>query len=210
MLDYRAQKLFQLIGFFPITLLSLISYIVIPFSVYFIGYLSSDNQITQLIYCAIALIIIEIIWMIIVFIVGKSIKAVFNTFVDIVPDDGRTKEEAELVAMGDKHTIKLIEFDKLNPRDWTDEIIEDYISIQPFSAKMFFQDRIRTRLEAVRKHYIDKPELLFNSYFMQMELENLNLHVKWDERLFSSFYGFRIIIIYGFMLYLVIFNPFNF
>ena len=84
------------------------------------------------------------------------------------------------------------------------------ISIQPFSAKIFYQDRIRARLEAVREHYINKPELPFNSYFMQMELENLNLHVKWDERLFSSFYGFRIIIIYGFMLYLVIFNPFNF
>ena len=209
MLDYRAHKLYRLIAFLPVTLLNIISFIVIPFAVYFIGYSNSDNQITQIVYCIIALVVIEIIWMIIIFLITKSIKAVFNTFVDVVPHNGRTKEEAELVVEGGEKTVWLIEFDLLNPRDWTDEKIEEYINRAAFSARTFFSGRLRKRLWTIRKHYIANPESEFHMFSMQMELEELGFHVRWDEQLFSSFYGFRIVIVYGFMLYLILFNPFS-
>lgn len=209
MLDYRAHKLYNLIAFFPVTLLNILTFILIPFAVYFIGYSNSDDQIIQIIFCVIALIVIEIVWAIIIFLVSKSIKAVFNTFVDVVPHDGRTKEQAELVVEGGENAVWLINFDLFNPRDWTDDKIEEFINRTAFSARTFFSERIRKRLWTIRKHYIANPESEFNMTYMQLELKKLGVHVKWDEQLFSSFYGFRIVIVYGSMLYLILFNPFS-
>ena len=48
----------------------------------------------------------------------------FGLFVDIIPADGRTSEEAQAVVWNGDKAIHLLKFNKKKPKDWTDEDIE--------------------------------------------------------------------------------------
>ena len=70
----------------------------LPLIEYSIGIASADNRFLQILISLIALVILEIIWLMIAYgLIEKSFQALFDLIVDIVPCDGQTKEEAQLV-----------------------------------------------------------------------------------------------------------------
>ena len=104
MLDYRAHKLYFLIFFIPISLLTLFSLFALPLINYSIGFFLSDVRVLQILISLVSLFVLEIVWLLFIFgFISKLFQFIFELFVDVIPHDGRTKEEAKMVVYnGDK------------------------------------------------------------------------------------------------------------
>jgi len=161
MLDFRAHKLYLIIFGIPNFLLLLISLFGLPFAYYEIGKSYADSYITQVIFSLIALVIIEIIWTIFVTYLSKFYMFLFGLFVDIIPADGRTEEEAKAVVWNGDKAIHLIKFSKKKPKDWTDEDI-DKLSSGLFN--FFYAEKRSLRFAKIREYFTKNPKINYNDW----------------------------------------------
>ena len=206
MLDYRAHKLYLMIFGIPNFLLALFSLFGLPFVYYAIGNNYADSHAMVIIYSLIACLLIEIIWGILVHYLEKIYIFIFGLFVDVIPADGRSEDEAKLVVWNGEKAIFLINFNKKKPKDWTDE---DFERMTTGFFNFFFKDKLIENYEKIKDYYIENPKILPNERntrnFVKKENLELNIFGKIIVNPFFRVYAIR----YSIFLYLLVFNPFN-
>jgi len=206
MLDYRAHKLY-LILFGPIWFfIKWASVIGFPFMYYSIGLAIFDNRILQIGISLLALVVIELIWAILHTYIDSFFMFLFQLLVDVIPHDGRTKEEAALVVKGGEATITLLAVNKKRPEELTDE---DFLIYQRGFFNWFFKEVVTTRLELIRRHYIENPEIGYNEWVVKDLLKKHNLTMPLYEKVLTNPLFRLAAISYALTLYLLIFNPFK-
>jgi hypothetical protein len=208
MLDYRAHKLYQILFGVPNFLLYLFNLFGIPIICYLIGFLLFEEIYIQIIVSVVSLIIVEIIWgFIIIFIFEKLFQFLFGLFVDIIPHDGRSKEEAQLVVWGGEKAIVLLESLE-HPKNWREDFIYDYAKVD-WAQNLFFRQKVIDRLTAVLKHFELNEEEPYYDYTINKFLAENNLKMSWYERCLCNSMLRGMIIKYPFFLILVVSNPFS-
>ena len=207
MLDYRANKLYFLIFFIPQLCISLFSVFALPFINYSIGFYLADERVFQILISLVSLVILEVIWIGVVFgVISKLFGFIFGLFVDVIPHDGRTKEEAKLVVHSGEKAIRSIAITK-HPTTWTDELIND-LPKNDWVSNMFYRNNMVRRCNLIREYYQSMPEETpYEDSHVKKVLEENNLVLKWTETALSSLQIRRGIIAYSFLLFLLISNP---
>lgn len=206
MLDYRANKLFLIIFGIPWFILRWIAIIGLPFAYYAIGLNLSDNRLLQIGASLVALFIGEIIWMIVVTYIDKFFMFLFNLFVDVIPADGRTKEEALMVVKGGKQTIRMLNISSKHPNEWSDD---DLMAYKDSIFTLFFRSTIDKRIEFIRDYYAENPDDFVNISSVGDALKKRALEVDWLEKLVCNAQWRGMAISYGLTAYLLLFNPFR-
>lgn len=205
MLDYRANKLFLVFWIIPFFLSVLITLFGIPFSAYHIAYSYADNLILQFLIAIICIFIFELIFSFLFNLLIKTpIEFFFKLFVDIVPHNNRTQEEAERVAFGGDTEMFAILLTH-HPKDWNEDELNRILSY-PTIGRFFFGEIIRDRLFAIREHFTNNE----GEYYDELSiLDYVKEHYKpsfW-ERNVSDPIRRRSIIALFFLCYLLIYNP---
>jgi hypothetical protein len=225
MLDYRAHKLYLIlfgiptfvINFLSLFLLPLISYYSLLYFYKLLNlevYISKINTIilllvalVPLIICIIiSIVIVEIIWLIFCLLVNKAINFIFKLIIDVIPADGRTKEQAELVLYnGDKAIIHLKA--ENHPEDWDDEFMLNYATKLDWVQSLFYRNRVMHRIKFIREHFVNNPKEHYYEWKVETLLEDNKINVSFIERWVCN-KDYRIWTIrYSFLLILLILNP---
>ena len=220
MLDYRAHKLYLILFGIPIFLLSMFNVFGIPFINYLIGVVSADERIWQIVVSLIALFFVELIWTYFIFIfIHNLFEFIFGLFVDVIPSDGRTKEEAQLVVYGGEHAIRVLQLGQ-DPKEWTDEFIEDFPT-HDFFTNRFYKNEVIERCYAIRDYFLDNPKkrhkyLWENNRFLGGGLNDLeidkfleenSLKMDWKEQIITNKVYRRFVVEYVWFVLLLIFHP---
>jgi len=205
MLDYRAHKLYIILFGIPNFLLVLFSILGLPFLYYAAGSYFADTYVMKIIMSLICLIFIEFIWTAVVMFISKVFQFIFGLIVDVIPADGRTKEEANLVVWGGDKAIFLLKFNEKKPEDWSDN---DKEKLASGFFNYFFKENIIERLDRVREHYIDNPDINPNEWNTKTFLKENNLEIGIFEKIVTHFFFRACAIRYSIFLYLILFSPF--
>ena len=209
MLDYRASKLYWLLFFIPLFVYYIINIIGVPIIVYLVCIHYIEDFILQLIAAIPILFVVEIILAIFSFIMQKIINVIFTTIIDVVPHDGRTKQEAQFVVYRGQKALNQLALDKKNPREWTDEEIENFSKNTFFT--LFFQDKVRDRCELLRDFYKENFQEDFNQFAGEKILKERNLKPTTFEQLFSGDgTGFWWLLRYGILILLFLLSLSNY
>lgn len=206
MLDYRANKLFLIIFGIPWFILRWVAIIGLPFAYYGIGHSLADNRLLQIGASLIALFIGEFIWMIIVTYIDKLFMFLFNLLVDVIPADGRTKEEAVMVVRGGQQAIRMLNLGSKHPNAWSDD---DLMAYKDSIFTLFFRPVIDKRVEVIRNYYAENPDAYFSISAIEDVLKERALEVDWLERIVCNPQWRAMVISYGLTAYLLLFNPFK-
>ena len=209
MLDYRAHKLYILIFFIPMSLLTLFSLFALPLINYSIGFYFSDVRVFQILTSLVSLFVLEIVWILFIFgFINKLFQFIFELFVDVIPHDGRTREEAQMVVYSGEKAIRSLSISK-HPTTWTDELIND-LPKNDWVSSMFYRNNIIRRCNLVREYYQSMPEETpYTDSHVNKVLEENNLVLKWHETVLTSLQYRRGIFAYSFFLFLLILNPYS-
>jgi predicted membrane protein len=146
MLDYRAHKIWILLGYPFILIGRVVSIFVMPFIAFAIAINYANEPFLQIIYSIFALLFIEIIWSIVFFLILWVIKNLILLFIDVMPADGRSKDEAMMVMMDGDAAITILEAAKPRP-EYSDDLIHRISSINIFHRVFYF--KIRHRLDGL-------------------------------------------------------------
>ena len=208
MLDYRAHKLYFIIFFIPHFFITLFSLFALPFINYSMGAVIAEERIFQILISLVSLVILEALWIGIVFgVISKFFQFIFGLIVDVIAHDGRTKEEAQMVVFSGDKAIRTLAITK-HPRTWTDELIKD-LPKNDWVSNMFYRNNIIKRCNLIRDYYYSMPEETpYDDSHVVKVLEENDLVLKWDETVFTSLHYRRTIIAYSFFLFLLILNPY--
>lgn len=160
MLDYRAHKLYWLLTK-PFNLIVwLISIVLIVFSIA-IGANYYTDPIAQFIAAIVALEVMGIIYFITIKILFWICEKVFFFFIDVVPAEGRSKEDAlNVLRMGDNY---LLLKKMLTPHDWDYEDTDRYMKAAPLINRMLFGNTMRSNVnETINavSSYIEEKNLI--------------------------------------------------
>lgn len=206
MLDYRAHKLYLIIFGIPNFLLVLFSLFGLPFVYYGLGHRYADSHTMGIVYSLIALLIIEIIWGIFVHYLSKIYMFIFGLFVDVIPDDGRGEDEAKLVVLNGEKGIRLINFNKRKPKDWTDE---DFERLTTGFFNFFYRDSIVQRYQKIQEYYVKNPQIISNEWNTNKFLKKQQLEKNIFEKVVTNPFFIVYAIRYSIFCYLILFNPFS-
>ena len=205
MLDYRASKLYWLLFFIPLFVYYIINIFGVPVIVYFVCVHYIENFIFQLIAAIPILFVIEIILSLFSLVFQKIINLIFTTIIDVIPHDGRTKQEAQFVVYRGQKAINQLTLDKKNPREWKDEEILNFSKNTFFT--LFFQDKVRERCEALREYYIQNSEKEFNQFTGEKIFKEKDIKPTTFEQYFSGDgLGFWWLLRYGTLILLFLIN----
>lgn len=205
MLDYRAHKLYLIIFGIPWFILRWIVILGFPLIYYWIGHAFSDNRIYQILISLGCFVVTEIAWTILVSAIDKAFMFFFYLLVDVIPADGRTKEEALAVVKGGQQTIRALNLSKKHPNELTDD---DFMAYKSSIFTFFYRDKIDERIQLIRQHYADHPNSRMNEFQIKSLLEKHSLDVDWLEKIICNPLFRGMVISYTLFLYLLIFNPF--
>ena len=206
MLDYRAHKLYLLLTFIPNIVLYLFAIFALPLINYSVGLGFADERIFQILISLLSLVVVEIIWILFALFFSKSMDFIFSLFIDVIPHDGRTKEEAQLVVWHGEKAINIIALQK-HPKTWTDEVIYNAPKVD-WIMNFYFNFEMTERLYAIRDHYISSPTTPFNESRIEQILEENNMSIKNKEKILTNRNYRRALISYSIFLLLLIINPF--
>ncbi len=207
MLDYRAHQLFLIIFGIPLFVIRWIVVLGFPLIYYSIGHSVVDGRIYSILVSLGCLVVGEITWPFIASGLDKLIMFIFNLLVDVIPADGRTKEEALAVVKGGQQTIEALNLSKKRPSELTDE---DFMVYKRSIFTLFYRDKIDERIELIKQHYKNSNETRMNEYQIKNLLEKHSLQVDWLEKAICNSVIRGWVISYTFFVYLILFNPFNF
>lgn len=206
MLDYRANKLFLIIFGIPWFFLRWIAILGLPFLYYTIGLSFVENRLLQIGVSLISLFIGELIWTIIVTYIDKLFMFLFNLIVDVIPADGRSKEEALAVVKGGQQAIRFLNLNKKHPNEWTDD---DVMAYKNSIFTFFYRDKIDARIELIKNYYADKLDVYISESAIKDLLKKNSLEVDWLEHVICNPMWRGMVISYGLTIYLLLFNPFK-
>ena len=208
MLDYRAHKLYVILFFIPNFLLGMFHLIGLPIIHYSIGVAFADERIFQILISLAAMLIIESIWVIVLIsVISKTFEFLFELIVDVIPHDGRTKEEAKLVVWNGNKAIRTLHIAQ-HPRAWEESVLEE-IPANDWVNNIFFRGKIVFRLLVVHEYYLDAPETPFTDTEVERILDERNLKPSWQETVFGNPQIRRALIGYSFLLFLFLLHPFG-
>ena len=206
MLDYRAHKLYLILMFIPHTLIFLVGVFGLPLINYGIGVSLADERIYQIIISLISVFIVEVIWILLVQqVFEKVLSFIFELFVDVIPDDGRTKEEAMWGVWGGKKAISAMEFGQ-HPKEWSQEVME-YIPNSDWVQKLFYKEVVEERIGIMKVHYTTNPETPYTDFEVNKVLEDFNLKKGIIETYLCDKLLRRGLYNYAFFLFLLIVHP---
>jgi len=205
MLDYRAHKLFLILFGIPFFILRWVTIIALPFVYLSIGISLAETRILQIGISLLVLFPIEMIWSVVMSYIDKMFMYIFNLFIDVLPADGRTKDESIFVVRGGERAIKALEISNVHPSKWKDEF-EDFYGNDFFS--MFFKEKISERFHMVRDYYSKNKSLPYNSYALKKLLKSKKMEQSFVELVLTNptYRGWAVS--YTLTLYLLLFNPF--
>lgn len=204
MLDYRAHKLYKVLVFPIIFVLTVLNIFCLPIIAYLIAINYASESVWQFLLAVVTLFLIGIPWFFIVKMILAIPEAIFNFLLDPEPADGRTKEEAKLVVVSGQKGITLLEFNK-PASEWSDEAIEALSRISLTSR--LFQNKIRKRFYALKDYYMNNPDLKPGEYNNIKFLKESNLAIGWLESIISNPF-WRVLVLQGLtLLVLLIFYP---
>ena len=209
MLDYRAHKLYIILFFVPNFIVSIFSIFGLPLINYSIGVALADERIIQILISLGAIFVIELIWALFVYaFISKAFQFIFELFVDVIPHDGRTKEEAQMVVwIGDK-AIRTLEICK-HPTQWTQSLIDE-MPKNDWVLNLFFRDELKKRLHTIFEEYLLlAPDTPYGDTEYERIFEENDLKISWQEKVFANFAYRRMIIMYSFFLLLLLYHPFG-
>ena len=209
MLDYRAHKLYILLFFVPNFILGLFAMFGLPLIHYSIGLALADERIFQILVSLMAVFIIESIWLLIVFgLISKIFQFIFELFVDVIPHDGRTKEEAQMVVWTGDKAIRSLQISK-HPSEWTQSLIYE-IPKNDWVANLFFRDDLIKRFQTIYDEYLlMSPDTPYNDVEVERIMAENNLKISWQEKVFASPQLRTMVVAYPFFLLLLLYNPFG-
>ena len=208
MLDYRAHKLYVILFFIPNFLLGMFHLIGLPIIHYSIGVAFADERIFQILISLAAMLIIESIWAIVLIsVISKTFEFLFELIVDVIPHDGRTKEEAKLVVWNGNKAIRTLHIAQ-HPRAWEESVLEE-IPANDWVNNIFFRGKIVFRLLVVYEYYLDAPETPFTDTEVERILDERNLKPSWQENVVGNPQIRRALIGYSFLLFLFLLHPFG-
>ena len=211
MLDYRASKLYRLLGL-PIRIASIaFELTIIAICVLISGQWSGTlaYRAAELRYIASAdihmaslviHIVIGIVFTIVVLVLWSAlwniaIVGIFNKlflfFIDVVPSEGRSYPQAlSVLQYGDMARLTLkMEY----PETWTDSDTNEYVKRLPLVVRLTYGDQIRTRLPQViaifDKAKRDGVDLSNDTLEIKRRLKPLNDTISKGEKLIVNFRG---------------------
>ena len=208
MLDYRAHKLYWILFIIPNIILSAFAIFGLPLINYTIGLELAENRIFQILISLVSLFIVEIIWLMIIFgPISKLFQFVFSLFVDVIPHDGRTKEEAQLVVWNGEEAIRALAINK-HPSTWTDDLINS-LPKDDWVVNWFFKDDIIRRFDLIQTEYSFRSEdSPYNDYEVTKILEQNDMVMGRLEKYVTTPTIRASIYSYSVFLLLIIYNPF--
>lgn len=204
MLDYRANKLFLIVFGIPWFVLRWVAILGFPFLYYGIGLALADNRFLQILISLISLFVGELIWNFVVIYIDKFFMFLFNLFVDVIPAEGRNKEEANMVVKGGHQAIRMLNLTKNHPSSWTDD---DLACFKSGIFTFFFMDNVEKRIALIKSYYKEHPEEFAGMQSVENLLIKKSLQVGWLERLVCNPQLRGCAISYSLMSYLLLFNP---
>lgn len=204
MLDYRAHKLYWLLTL-PINIpLRLLAMIGVPFVDYAIGVHFGSERIWQIAITLAVIFPVELVWSLFVLAISKIVNGIFNFLIDVEPTDGRTDEEAQLVVWNGEAAICSLALNN-PPAEWTAEQIE-CVSKGDLIGR-FYKGRRLKRMRALREAYLDRPDECPSEYDVKQFLKEQGMEPDLAEQIISNKTYRMWAIAYGFLLYLLAFNP---
>ena len=209
MLDYRAHKLYIILFCIPLLILNLFAMFGVPFLNYLIGLHFADERLFQIGISIIASFFLGLIWFIFVSqIIVKLFEFIFTLFIDVIPHDGRTKEEAKLVVWGGDNAIVTLEVNK-HPSKWRENLEYDFVKID-WVQNLFFRETVIERMERVKERFEFENEeeiASYSSYKINKFLAENNLEMSWEEKYFCNKAYRRWSVGMLFFMYLLASNP---
>ena len=206
MLDYRAHKLYLILMFIPHTFIFLFGVFGLPLINYGIGVSLAEERIFQIIISIVAIFIVEVIWILIVQeVFARALRFIFELFVDVIPDDGRTEEEAMYVVYGGRKAILAMEFGQ-HPKEWSQEVME-HIPNADWVQKLFYKDVVTERIGMMKVHFTTHPETPYSDFEVNTLLEDFNLKKGMIETYLCDKALRRGLYNYAFFLFLLIVHP---
>jgi hypothetical protein len=182
-----------------------ITIFLVPLFVYKIGLVFGADRLTQIVISIVALFVVDLLWRKFSDFLLRTLDRIFLFLIDVVPADGRNNEEALLVVTTGEWIIKQWELQR-DANEWSDETIEFMVKYTPI-GRIFFSNKIRKRLYALRKYYIDHPEVTVSEENNKKFLTKNNLSISFVEHILTHG-GYRnTVIAYSSLLLLFIFNP---
>ncbi len=208
MLDYRANKLYKLICALPRFVIYWVGIILVPIFAVLVGISFSSGSVTLALYSMIALIIFETIY---VYVIARSLAkfldAVFEFLVDVLPTEGRTKEQGDFVARWGRAGVLNLKFMQ-HPSEWKEEEIEEYGGLD-WVQRVFFNGRTKQRLYFVKKWYSDNSDFKFTEASISKLLKNNNMEASVFEKFFVNPYYRAIFYRYCLFLALLVYAQMN-
>tara|TARA_R110000796_G_C14562618_1_gene435012 strand:+ start:1125 stop:1763 length:639 start_codon:yes stop_codon:yes gene_type:complete len=209
MLDYRAHKLYLIIFFLPNLALVLFATLGLPVINYSVGVALADNRALQILISLVSLVILELVWLAIIYgLISKFYHFLFGLFVDIIPSNGRSEEEAQLVVWQGQKAITLMAFGSSHPSTWTDKLIDGFSRLDWFQS-LFYRHKVLARVNTIAEHYKSLPsDSSFGQFQYDAILSEHDLNIGRLESLLCSAQVRGVIVSYSLLLYLIVFQPF--
>jgi len=206
MLDYRAHKLYLILFGIPLIILNLVSIFGLSFIAYQVGFSFVETWAIKILLSIGSLVLIEILWTLVVFLViDKLFEFIFGLFVDVIPADGRTKEEANIVVYHGERGITAL-LTKKHPTEWSDEDIQK-LSKLDWVEHLFFGHIVVDRCEQIREYFTENPEIRYSERRLQEYIKNSSVAIKWQEKVFANKAYRKMAIVYSIFLLLILVNP---
>lgn len=212
MLDYRANKLFVLLFGLPLFLLTWLFIIGKPIAAYVVSYGYLKPSVVGFLGAIVCLFVLEIVLLPIATLLDKSIWFIFSLFVDVIPADGRSKAEAEMVVRGGSRALVALQLAR-RPSEWDEDLVEKAVKLD-WVQRLFYRERITDRLNFVRRRFselaLDDPNYPFSWAHAERLISEGELAPTWVEKVVCSKTNRLMIYPYLILLYLLIANPFGY
>lgn len=170
MLDYRAFQLYRLVFFIPNTFLYLVGLFCLPAATYgsalffYQDYFEAQIGVYWMfIFMVPAYVLLSMLWVVIMWPIQKLFDVLFSIFIDVMPGDGRTDEQAQFVLKTGKKGIHHLLVDETPPQDWTYDMIEQSVNNGDWIQRWFYAKNVRARMRAVHHHSLDEGKVLLES-----------------------------------------------
>jgi hypothetical protein len=206
MLDYRAHRLWLILCQPWIFLLGLAMTFLLPCAAFVISLNFTHEFIWLVLISIVALFLIEIPSVLIVKAILWFLRKIFWLLIDIVPGDGRTKEDAEIVAyLGDTGLLLLETRKPIS--EWTEDFIHRYATFDIYNR--MFAHKIKERVYALQRYYAENPEVVESAYRSTEHLKKEHLAIGWLEKIITDPTLRPLAIRYMLLGLLLIFRPFG-
>ena len=208
MLDYRAAKLYFILFAFPDLLFIVFSLAGKAITPVLIASNYFDNTILVILVAISLVFVFELILIPLAVVYGKIKKFIFELIIDVTPTDGRNEEEAfSVVRVGNK-MITLLQLNNTNPREWTDNLIQKGANLD-WLGSLFYSSDIKVRLEFLRQHFLNRPELYGQPSEQEEALKEEGLTMQLMEKIISN-PGYRWSIVSYILFFYALYYHFNY